>query len=73
MRHVAASIVVLTDGKEMRQACVDVQGEVVTAIRPLTNETPFKGWPGGTNQVRQENGNLMAYPEIGHTAGRAIS
>lgn len=43
MRHVAASIVVLTDGKEMRQACVDVQGEEVTAIRPLTHETPFAG------------------------------
>lgn len=44
MRHVAASIVVLTDGKEMRQACVDVQGEEVTAIRPLTHETPFTEW-----------------------------
>lgn len=48
MRHVAASIVVLTDGKEMRQACVDVQGEEVTAIRPLTHETPFTEWLGGT-------------------------
>lgn len=61
MRHVAASIVVLTDGKEMRQACVDVQGEVVTAIRPLTHETPFTEWLGGIIKLRQENGILMAY------------
>ncbi len=61
MRHVAASIVVLTDGKEMRQACVDVQGEEVTAVRTLTHETPFTEWLGGIIVLCHEDGILKAY------------
>lgn len=61
MRHVAASIVVLTDGKDMRQACIDVQGEEVTAVRTLTHETPFTEWLGGTIILRHEDGVLKAY------------
>lgn len=62
IRRIAANRVVVGD-KQMVCAVVEIRGDKVERIYPLTEEQAFTEWLGGTIDIKQDCGEAFAYKD----------